>query len=65
MKFLDRLRTSSKWQVGMGAFIYALAHPWFVKFNISEEMFQNGFLALLGILGAQAAADLGKEKATP
>ena len=33
-----------------------------IKWGMTEEMFQNGFLALLGILGAQAAADFGKEK---
>lgn len=61
-KMIGRLKSSSKWQVGVTAFIYAMCQPWFTKWGMSEEMFTNGFLALLALLGAQAAADFGKEK---
>ncbi len=61
MKLLERLKTSSKWQVGMAALIFAVGQPVWVKWGMNEAQLTNGFLALMAILGAQAAADWGKE----
>ena len=62
MKFLDRLRTSSKWQVGFIALVWSVGQPVWVEWGMTEDQVQNGFVALLGILGAQAVTDFGKEK---
>ena len=61
MKLLQRFTTSSKWQASLVGAVWALGHPWLIKWGISEEQF-FGFLGALGIgVTGQAVADFGKE----
>jgi hypothetical protein len=61
MKVWERLKTSSKWQTGFIALVWVFAQPWLAKQGITEEQFTQIVLVLLGLIGAQAAVDFGKE----
>ena len=63
MKVWARLKTSSKWQTGVIALAWICGQELWLKLGFTEEQFHGIWLTLLGLIGAQAATDLGKEKA--
>lgn len=62
MKFVDRLKTSSKWQVGLGAILFVIGQPLWMKWGLDETQFTHMFAAMMAILLGQGMADFGKEK---
>ncbi len=62
MKWWDRLKTSSKWQLGAGTIVFTLLQPQLLKV-MEEGQFEKIWLGLLAILGGQTVADMGKNKA--
>lgn len=60
-KIFSRIQTSSKWQLGLGAAVYAGLTPWLTSLGIDADSAANILNCLLVTIGAQAASDFGKE----
>jgi len=60
----NRLKTSSKWQLAAITFLYTIGGPWWTKLGMTEDTFSKIWMGFIGLLGAQSAADWGKEAKT-
>lgn len=60
MKIWQRLKTSSKWQGGVVALVWVLGQDLWIKWGVTEQMFSSVWWTLLGVIGAQGIADLGR-----
>lgn len=61
MKILGRFATSSKWQAGAIGIAWILCRPWLTGLGVTEDQFTGIWITILGLIGAQAVADFGKE----
>ena len=64
MKLTTRVKTSSKWQMGMvGGIGWVVAQPIFSKLGLAipEDMFNDILITIWGLVGAQTVVDFAEK----